>query len=63
MYSVLLNITVVFLISVIVTDRYFTQLVKNETELLLSPFTTHGEKLMKTLLQCLEKVCINKDRK
>ena len=47
---------------VTVSYRYFSQLVKNETDLVLSPFKTHGGKLMETLLECLEKVCSNKDR-
>jgi hypothetical protein len=36
--------------------RYFNRLVKNEADLLPPPFKIHGEKLIKTLLQYLEKV-------
>jgi len=39
--------------------RYFSQLVKNETDLVLSPFKVHGGKLLEALLECLEKVCSN----
>ena len=42
---------------VTVSYRYFSQLVKNETDLVLSPFKTHGVKLLEDLLECLEKVC------
>jgi hypothetical protein len=44
---------------VTVSYRYFSQLVKNETDLVLLPFKTHGGKLMEALLECLEKVCSN----
>jgi hypothetical protein len=45
---------------VVVSYRYFSQLVKNETDLVMSPFRTHGGKMMEALLNCLEKVCSNK---
>jgi len=44
---------------VTVSYRYFSQLVKNETDLVLSPLKTHGGKLMEALLECLEKVRSN----
>jgi len=44
---------------VTVSCRYFSQLVKNETDLVLSPFNAHGGKLMEALLESLEKVCSN----
>jgi hypothetical protein len=59
MYGFLLNFRVVT-----VSYRYFSQLVKNETDLVLSPFKTRvgkarGGKLMEALSECLEKVCRN----
>ena len=39
--------------------RYLSQQVKNETDLVLSPVTTHGGEVMEASLECLEKVCSN----
>jgi hypothetical protein len=49
-----------FLITVIFF-RYFNRLIESKTGLLPSPCKIHGEKLIRTLAQCLEKVCYNKD--